>query len=286
MFGISRQAYYKHYHTKTLFYRTETIVLELVREVRKEHPAIGCKKLYVLLADKMQLQNIKLGRDGLFDMLRKHNLLMRKRKRKAITTWSNHPFKKYKNLIKDYIPAAPEQLWVSDITYLRTQKGFAYISLITDAYSRKIVGYELADNLEAINSLSALKMAIKTYKPNNGLIHHSDRGIQYCSKEYIKLLNLHEIRISMTESGDPIENAIAERVNGIIKNEYLLQQPIRNKYHAKELLHKAVRAYNQSRPHLSCNMLTPELVHKNHLPIKRKWKTYYKKQIPVNVLQE
>ncbi len=261
-------------------------MLELVGEVRREHPAIGCKKLYVLLADKMQLQGIKLGRDGLFDLLRRHNLLMRKRKRKAITTWSNHPFRKYKNLIKHYVPTAPEQLWVSDITYLRTQKGFAYISLITDAYSRKIVGYELADNLEAINSLNALKMAIETCKPSNGLIHHSDRGIQYCSKEYIQLLNQHKIKISMTESGDPIENAIAERVNGIIKNEYLLQQPIRNKHHAKELLHKAVRAYNQSRPHLSCNMLTPELVHKNHLHIKRKWKTYYKKQIPVNVLQE
>lgn len=286
LFGVSRQAYYKHYHSAVMNSRTEAIVLEMVRQTRMVHPVIGGKKLHFLLVGQLQEQDIKMGRDALYDLLRDNGLLIRKRTRKAITTWSGHPYRKYKNLVKGFVPDAPGQLWVSDITYLKTQKGFVYISLITDAYSRKIIGYEVADNLEAINCVKALQTAIANCKPAAGLIHHSDRGIQYCTKEYIQLLNGNEIRISMTESGDPIENAIAERVNGIIKNEYLLQQPVRNLQHAKELLDKAVRAYNQLRPHLSCNMLTPDEVHQYQLAIKRKWKTYYKKQIPVNLLQE
>lgn len=248
---------------------------------------LGGRKLYYMLQKQIEQHSIKMGRDALFTLLRENHLLIRKRRRKVNTTWSYHFFRKYPNLIKGLTPTAPNQLWVSDITYLKTQQGFLYLSLITDAYSRKIVGYHLSSNLESVNTLKALQMAINTAQPSEGLIHHSDRGIQYCTHEYVSLLNQHGIRISMTESGDPIDNAIAERMNGIIKNEYLLNQPITNQNHAMKLLDQAVLLYNKHRPHLSCNMHTPEDVHQNRLPTKRIWKTYYRKKSNiVNQLQD
>lgn len=287
LFGITRQGYYKHFYSTNLKQKQTDIVLKLVCGIRSTHPKLGCRKLYHLLKDELQALNIKVGRDLLFDLLRDNNLLIRKRKRKHITTWSGHPFKKYSNLIREYTPYKPNQLWVSDITYLKTNQGFLYLSLITDAYSRKIVGYDLANNLEAVNALQALKMAIK-YRTGslNELIHHSDRGIQYCTHEYIALLNEKGIRISMTEKGDPLENAIAERVNGIIKNEYLLNNTITDEQHAKQLLEKTVMAYNNHRPHLSCQMKTPDYVHDNQIEIHRLWKNYYKKVKSVNLLQD
>lgn len=263
-------------------------MLQLVAEVRALHPGMGVRKLYSIIQQQMQEQRIQIGRDALFNLLRENGWLLRKRRRKTITTWSKHPFHKYRNLIREFTPTAPNQLWVSDITYLKTQQGFVYLSLITDAYSRKIVGYDLSNNLESVNALQALHMALHSIPASlTSLIHHSDRGIQYCSYDYVRLLQQHDIQISMTENGDPLENAIAERVNGILKHEYLLQQPIQNKQHAMQLLKQAVTMYNQHRPHLSCNMLTPEEIHQQHQQPKRLWKNYYKKRTTiVNQLQD
>jgi transposase InsO family protein len=205
---------------------------------------------------------IKMGRDGLFNLLSNNQLLIRRRKRKVYTTQSQHWFKKYPNLIKDIRIRGINQLWVSDITYVRKANGFLYLSLITDAYSRKVVGYHIAESLAAANTLQALKMALRlNSKPLNNLIHHSDRGIQYCSYDYTNLLKTHNISISMTESGDPLENALAERMNGIIKNEYLFNKKIRNVNHARALLNQTVDAYNDERPHTSINMCTPNNIH-------------------------
>ena len=288
LFGITRQAFYKHQHTSVLEQKEDTIVLQLIQEVRSIHPVIGGRKLYSMIQEQIEAQGIRIGRDALFNLLRKNGLLIRRRRRKVMTTWSKHPFRKYRNLIKEFIPTAPNQLWVSDITYLKTQQGFLYLSLITDAYSRKVVGYDLSDNLESVNALQALLMAIQsTTEPLTGLIHHSDRGIQYCSHDYFGLLQHYRFQISMTENGDPLENAIAERVNGILKHEYLLQQPIHNKQHAMQLLKQTVTRYNKHRPHLSCNLLTPDDIHEQHQQPKRLWKNYYKKKATlVNQLQD
>ena len=211
LFGISRQAYYKHLGNLEQRQKADSMVIQLAEDVRKMHPRMGARKLYHLLQQPLQAHQIKLGRDAFFDLLRENGLLIRRRRRKTRTTWSNHPFRKYPNLIRELDLTKPNRLWVSDITYLKTQQGFVYLSLITDAYSRKIVGYDAAANLEAVNTLKALQMALKSKDTLQGLIHHSDRGIQYCSHEYVKLLKQHSICISMTESGDPLENPIADR---------------------------------------------------------------------------
>lgn len=277
---MTRQAYYQHFwQTETISIEQE-IVLNEVRRIRNIHPAIGGKKLYVLLQSFLLGHQIKMGRDALFNLLAAHHLLVRKKKRRVYTTQSFHWLRKYPNRIKQVVPGRANQIWVSDITYYQTKQGFVYISFITDAYSRKIVGYHVADSLEAVHSLSALQMAIKENSQSlNGLIHHSDRGIQYCSYEYVKLLQDNNIVISMTENSDPLENAIAERVNGIMKQEYLEHYMPNNKEEVAELLVGSVDAYNSQRPHMSCGMLTPETVHQNNLPIQRNWKSYYKPKI-------
>ena len=221
-----------------------------------------------------------MGRDALFDLLASEHMLVQKRKRKHITTNSNHLYKKYPNLIKDYTPDAPNQLWVSDITYIRTQREFLYLFLVTDAYSKKILGYKLAKTLDSTHAVNSLQDAIRnTCQPITGLIHHSDRGIQYCSKDYIKVLNEHKINISMTENGDPRENPIAERSNGILKDEYL------NQYQSltTQQREKSIRKYNTIRPHLSCDMLTPEEAHLTSGNLTRKWKNYYRKTTNLEV---
>lgn len=169
--------------------------------------------------------------------------------------------KKYPNVVKKMIVDQPEQLWVSDITYLRTHTGHCYLSLVTDAYSRKIMGYEVLDNLTLAGPLNALKMALRNRSYNNPLIHHSDRGLQYCSEDYIALLKQNKIGISMTENGDPYENALAERINGILKQEFLFVGSFTNHEQARLVVKDAVQTYNQQRPHLSCQMLTPNVVH-------------------------
>ncbi len=284
---MTRQAYYQSQWRVEAGSIEADLVIKEVHAIRRLHPAIGCRKLLVMLQAFLLDHQIKMGRDALFDLLAAHKLLVRKRRRNIVTTWSKHWMKKYPNLIRDIIPSRVNEVWVSDITYFKIEEKYVYISFVTDAYSRKIVGYHVADTLEAVHTVQALKMAIEgTNTTFIGLIHHSDRGVQYCCAEYVKLLQDHGIAISMTENGDPLENAVAERVNGIIKEEYLNHYQIKTKKEIEQKLQQAVSLYNNDRPHLSCNMLTPNDVYENSLPTERRWKNYYKKPIIVNVKQD
>lgn len=217
---------------------------------------------------------IKMGRDALFNVLAVNNLLVKRRKRRVYTTHSFHWLRKYPNRIKNYSPSRPNELWVSDITYWTIESGTLYISFVTDAYSRKIVGFNVAETLEAMETTKALQMAIDENKTSiENLIHHSDRGIQYCSFGYVSLLNKNGIAISMTEHGDPLENAIAERVNGIIKNEYLDGYEVSTLHVAKQLLDRVIKVYNNERPHMSIGNLTPNQIHQNEaIEVERLWK--------------
>lgn len=284
LFGITRQAYYKNIKYQKKAIAEDHITLQLISAIRKDHPRMGGRKIYFMIKEDINILNIKLGRDALFDLLASEHLLVQRRKRKHITTNSNHWYRKYPNLIKDLVPDGPDQIWVSDITYIRTKQEFLYLFLITDAYSKKILGYRLAKNLDSIHAVNSLQDAIKnTCKPISGLIHHSDRGIQYCSKEYTDLLNKHAISISMTENGDPLENPIAERINGILKDEYLNDKiNNHNNLDIKELSN-AIEKYNTLRPHLSCEMLTPQEAHRTQGNLKRMWKNYYRKRVNLEV---
>lgn len=277
LFGITRQAYYKHLKAIERILIEDHIVCQMVLNVKKEHPRMGTRKVYHLIKPDLDKSNIKLGRDALFDLVSENNLQVTKRKRKHITTNSNHMFKRYPNLIKDIEPERPNQVWVSDITYIKTlEQEFLYLFLISDAYSKKVLGYRLAKTLDSRHAVNSLQDAIEnTRKPISGLIHHSDRGIQYCSKDYISMLKKNNIVISMTENGDPLENAIAERINGILKDEYLNQYPSLTSFQLK----KSIKKYNNIRPHLSCDMLTPEVAHLTSGKLNKRWKNYYKKQL-------
>ena len=280
-FGVTRQAYHQSKRRVRQELIGQEILIAEIIEIRKYHKRLGGRKLFFKLEGFMADHQIKMGRDAFFDLLRNHNLLIKQRKRYHVTTNSKHWMKKYPNLIKDIEPLGPNNVWVSDITYWKTKAGHYYISFITDAYSRKIVGWHVADTMEAIESVAALKMAIKTLGHGvTGLVHHSDRGSQYCSSVYVKTLKKASIKISMTEQGDPLENAIAERINGIIKGEYLFDYEIKSLSKAKEVLRSVVRLYNENRPHSSIGNATPSQVHSNStdLEIKRLWKNYYQKQ--------
>lgn len=210
----------------------------------------------------MEIEGIRHGRDKLFRLLRQEDLLIKKRKKYTKTTNSRHWMKKYPNLINDSIPSRPEQVWVADITYSRSERGFEYLHLITDAYSKQIMGYELSSDLEASSTQKALKMALKRRKyPGQPLIHHSDRGLQYCSSLYTDMLKENHVQISMTENGDPYENAVAERVNGILKDEFDLGDLPGGLRENRKLTRVSIKLYNQLRPHLSCSMLTPVQMH-------------------------
>lgn len=237
----------------------------MVNEKRGEiSQATGGRKLHGLLKSDMQVKEIKMGRDKFFDFLRANSLLVPRLKNYHRTTNSNHNFKKFKNLVKDMVPQGPEELWVSDITYLALNGRHAYLALITDAYSKKIVGFKLSTNMKASLTLDALNMALKNRKyPHKKLIHHSDRGFHYCWPEYVKLLEDNEILISMTEQYDPYENALAERINRTLKYEFGLNQIIANKSLAKKMVKRAVKVYNELRPHNSLNNRTPMDVHMN-----------------------
>jgi transposase InsO family protein len=213
-----------------------------------------------------------MGRDKLFDFLRSERLLVLRRKKYTVTTNSKHWMRKYPKLIKDLTIHRPEHVWVADITFIDTvENGNCYLHLITDAYSKQIMGYELCNNMEASSTSKALKMAIKNrqYKDQH-LIHHSDRGLQYCSKTYTQTLNKNKITISMTENGDPYENAVAERVNGILKDEFGLSERLSTLAEANKLTTQSIKIYNSLRPHLSCQMLTPNKMHQQQkITIKR-----------------
>ena len=259
LFGFSKQAYYKHQTYKKISDYKNLNMRESVLVLRRHMPRLGTRKLYYLLKAEA---SIHIGRDKLFSVLRQEGLLVNRKRKYTVTTNSKHWLRKYPNLIKGICPERPEQLWVADITYIDTLDGNAYLHLITDAYSKKIMGYELCNNMEAVSTLKALKMALgnRKYKASE-LIHHSDRGLQYCSKLYTDCLKENSITISMIENGDPYENAIAERINGILKDEFGLSDKFENIVQAIELTKQSIKIYNQLRPHLSCSMLTPNQMH-------------------------
>ncbi len=214
----------------------------------------------------MALQGVSYGRDRLFDLLRSNRLLIKPLRSYTKTTYSKHWLKKYSNLIQQKKVTQPNQVWVSDITYIRTDEGYNYLSLVTDKFSRKIVGYDLSESLKAEGAVRALQMAIKQSEPQPDLIHHSDRGLQYCCYEYQQLLRNHQIQPSMTEQYDPYENALAERMNGILKTEFLLEGGFPNSRLAQFAVEEAIDTYNSLRPHLSLDMKTPQEVHQNNPP--------------------
>ena len=275
LLGYSRQSYYQFQKAAEIQALQHDLILQKVTSIRKQQKRLGTRKLMFMIHDFMEEHHIEIGRDKMFDLLASRGLLIRRRKcRIPHTTYSDHWMRKYPNLIREFIPTASNQLWVSDITYIRLLDDFVYLSLITDAYSRKIVRLFLSETLEAIGCLKALKMALSNNPQRGRLIHHSDRGSQYCCADYVSILDKHFIKISMTESGDPLENALAERVNGVLKEE-LLEEKYLNYEQARHAVSVAVSIYNHHRPHGSIDLLTPEEAHYREGELKRRWKNYY-----------
>ena len=264
-FGISKQAFYKRLRSHADKEHNDQIVVGMVKDYRHKFGLkTGGIKLHSELKEDMQKLGIKMGRDKFYRLLRAYNLLVPRTKRYHITTNSKHHFYKYKNLVKDKAPTRPEQLWVSDITYIRTEKKHCYLALVTDAYSKQIMGYKLASHMKTSLCLDALAMAIKNRKyPNEKLIHHSDRGIQYCNPAYTQFAEQNGITLSMTQQYDPYENAVAERINRTLKYEYELKLTIKNINLANKMVKRAVKLYNNKRPHFSLELKTPKFVHIN-----------------------
>lgn len=272
LFGKSRQAYYEQQKETNDKGLEEVLVINLVKEIRSDLPRCGVDKLHFMLKDTFSAHGLKIGRDKLYDLVGQYGLLIRYRNRKPYTTNSYHHFKKYPNLIREKVITQAGELWVSDITYLRTVNGFSYLSIITDAYSHKIVGYKLHKTLQSEGAVDALIMANKDAGKTDKLIHHSDRGIQYCCREYVQMILHFGIQLSMTEKGDPYENAIAERVNGILKYEFDLRQTFNSHESAEHAVHDAIKMYNERRIHDSCNRLTPIQAHEQKGVLKKYWK--------------
>lgn len=274
LLGVSRQSFYAFFRSQTQqAFESEIIIQEVIR-LRVIMPQIGGRKLFYLMQDFIEKHRFIIGRDLFFDVLREHQLLVRRRKsKKPKTTFSSHWLRKYDNLIVDIVVNTPNQVWVSDITYIVIGNGFGYLFLITDAYSRKIIGYAIEISLATEGAVKALKMAIRQRTQKCKTIHHSDRGIQYCSWDYTDRLNKAKIAISMTQNSDPRENAIAERVNGILKTE-LLKKSYPSIQEAQEHLPKVISIYNVERPHSSIDFMTPTQAHTQDGSIKRRWKNY------------
>lgn len=285
LFGKSRQAFYDKQWFQEERNEAQIIALELVAEIRREIPRIGTKKLYHMIKQPLETHGVKMGRDALHELLLDHGLAVRPKRRYVKTTNSNHYYKRYPNIIKDLVVIEPEQVWVADITYIVVGNDFNYLNLITDLYSKRIMGYCLHLTLEAEGTLLALSIALNNRQnPRSNLIHHSDRGSQYGCGGYIKLLEKNNIGISMTEKKDPYENAVAERVNGILKTDFELSQVFKNRDAALAYVDKSIRAYNELRPHMSCNYLTPQAAHEGSGQLEKRWKNkVYKKHELSNV---
>lgn len=252
----------------------EKFILEQIDLIRKHQPRCGGRKLFIELQPFFMQHHICIGRDKFFELLKRNKLLVRKRKRSVHTTNSKHFFYRYPNLIKGFVPLKAHELWVADITYIPLKERFAYLFLITDAYSRKIVGFHVSDDMKVSSAVVALKKALAQKPPETIVIHHSDRGMQYCSTEYVQLLQQHHAMISMTEKGDPYENAVAERMNGILKEE-LLSSYYDNIDTASVHIARCITIYNYRRRHSSLNWQIPDEVHKQKGPQIRRWKNYY-----------
>ena len=261
MFGISRQSVYQQESRDTQRLEELKKVKTMVQTIRMKMPRLGTRKLYYLLKESFEIEQIKIGRDTFFDFLRSENMLVRPKKNYTKTTNSKHWLKKHPNLFAPMKVIRPEQAFVSDITYLRSRENTHYLSLVTDAYSRKIMGYKLSDNMNAENVVQALEMALKKRLTSNELIHHSDRGLQYASEIYQNKLKLESILPSMTDGYDCYQNALAERINGILKQEFLFYK-CNNGNELEKLVSESIEIYNEKRPHLSLGMKTPNFVHK------------------------
>jgi transposase InsO family protein len=283
IFGFSKQAYYTQLKTNTKECLQEKIVVELVLKERIIWKKGSGRNLHKCLENEFKKHQLSIGRDKFFTILRNNGLLIKHRNNKARTTQSYHFFNKYHNLVPyNYCCTRANEIWVADITYiwLEKERYFCYLSMITDMYSRKIVGYCVHENLSVDGCVIALKMALKQWvNKTQKLIHHSDRGVQYCCDNYVKLLQKNDIKISMTQTGDPKENAIAERVNKTIKGEFTTENQIHFKdvETAKTAIKINIDYYNQKRPHRSVEMLTPNAAHQHKGELKRQWKTYYTK---------
>ncbi len=259
--GMSRQNYYKTKRRRQIRQVNESFIVHQVKTERLLQPMLGGRKVLDRIQGSLAAEGIEIGRDRFFDVLRRQNLLIIRKRNRTRTTNSMHRFPVYKNLFKDFIADGTGQAWVSDITYIRTQEGFLYLSLITDAFSRKIIGYDAGDSLEATGCIKSLKKALRQLSKGDRPIHHSDRGSQYCCHDYIKLLKQKKIKISMTEENHCYENAMAERVNGILKHEYGLKETFKTKKQAVIAIRQGIRLYNEFRPHYMLKMKTPMEVH-------------------------
>ena len=259
--GISRQSHYGALKRHSIREQELLKVKNMVLEVRMNLPRIGTRKLYFLLKERFRIEEIKIGRDALFSYLKRENLSIQPKKQYTKTTFSKHWLRKHPNLYKDMKVTQPEQVFVSDITYVKTRESVCYLSLVTDAYSRKIMGYAVSENMNAENVSKALKMAVRSRKSKEALIHHSDRGLQYCSEHYQNILKTNNIQPSMTDGYDCYQNALAERINGILKQEFLIEKA-KNRDELNKMVKQSIYLYNNIRPHLSLNMETPELRHK------------------------
>lgn len=264
MFGISRQGYYqKQQRVEKRLKELAQVKADIVKE-RIHLPRLGTRKLYYRLGRRIRSKGIRIGRDALFAFLRSEHMLIKPKHSYHKTTNSKHWLHKYPNLLKDKKAIRPNEVWVSDITYIDTKVETAYLSLITDAYSRKIVGYHLHDSLHTDGVAAAMEMAVKNEQINAPLIHHSDRGLQYCSSQYQQLLAKNNITPSMTDGYDCYQNALAERINGIIKQEFLIVKPA-DIHQARQMIKEAVSLYNCRRPHLALNYKTPQAIHQQKI---------------------
>lgn len=265
--GYSRQYVYKQPKDVAKQLMSQEAVKQLVDRERKLLPRIGTRKLHYLIKDELQRKKLKCGRDKLFALMQYYGLQIKPRRRYIQTTMSKHWLRKWPNIIKEKPIQYPDEVWVSDITYIKTEQGTCYLNMITDAYSRKIMGYTVDDTMETHSMINALKMATAQRQyTHQSTIHHSDRGMQYCSKEYELLTVKHNIRLSMTENGDPYENALAERMNRTIKEEFGMDKILKNKNQAKQLVQESIFLYNNRRPHLALKMKTPQQVYQTKIP--------------------
>jgi len=275
LFGVTRQAYYKQRQHNDQLELQQEIVLQMVEHLRKipQWQRTGTDKLHRMLKADFIKMGIKMGRVALNELLFENGLLVRKRRSKARTTDSYHHYNKYPNKIKEMLIDNPGLVWVSDITYLDATDRFAYLFLITDAYSRKIIGYSVRITLEVAGALEAAQMAANQWvrKENNNLIHHSDRGSQYCCHDYVKFLTYHKIDISMAAKGNPYENAIAERINGIVK-QMGLDRTFATFGDVEAAVIETIDIYNNQRLHSSIDYMTPSVAHTKTGELKKGWK--------------
>lgn len=290
-FGYSKQAYYKHLKSSGQADLQEQVIVGLIKNKREVWKRGSGRNLHKSLQKEFETYEIKIGRDKFFEVLRNNGLLIKSKRSRTKTTCSYHHFNRYNNLIEKVVPVRANEVWVADITYLwlKPQEKFCYLSIVTDLYSRKIVGHSVHETLNVKGCIDALKQGLQGRKnKEESLIHHSDRGVQYCCHAYVKLLEKHQVQISMTQTGDPLENAVAERIHKTIKEEFTNERQIcfDNIEEAKKEIKKFIEFYNQKRPHRSVQWLTPNEAYNRTGALRRVWKTYHGKKSGWGDLEE